>query len=163
MYFIWWKLVDKKRLSELLLLGSFVAVSYTVIDNALTNTNLIGYPTRLFPFTVQPFRIDFTTIPILCMLAHQYSSNWSTYTLLALLIGVFDWLIMSPLLVALNIQENIRWSHLYFLPLDFSIGMFARFAYLLAINRQYKAENVTIPNRSIHPVIQPATKKFDKP
>lgn len=50
-YIIWWKLLDKSRLVELLLFGSLVAVMSIIIDTVADNLTLWQYKVKIFPFT----------------------------------------------------------------------------------------------------------------
>jgi len=85
LYVIWAMVVDKQKLRELLLFGSFVAVSATFIDIVAVSIGLWEYKVRLFPINPAPFPFDFTVVPILNMLVLQYTSSWRNYLIGSLL------------------------------------------------------------------------------
>jgi len=61
-YAIWWVIVDKRRLSQILLFGSLVAVQRIVMDIIGTNAVLWSYDIRETPFFPSAFQLDFTVI-----------------------------------------------------------------------------------------------------
>lgn len=69
-YAIWWHIVDKRRLSQLLLFGSFVAVGRIIMDIIGTNTVLWSYDIREIPFFPSPFVHDFTITPLSLMIIY---------------------------------------------------------------------------------------------
>jgi len=56
-YAIWWVKVDKRRLSQILLFGSLVAVQRIVMDIIGTNAVLWSYDIRETPFFPSPFQL----------------------------------------------------------------------------------------------------------
>jgi hypothetical protein len=112
-YIIWIKLVDKQNLKELLLFGSFIAVSASFIDIAAITIGLWEYKVRLFPISPAPFPFDYTVIPILYMLVIQYTSSWGSYIIGSLLAsGIFSFVI-SPVYVFLGIKQFHKFNYFY--------------------------------------------------
>ena len=54
-YAIWWVIVDKRRLSQILLFGAFVAIQRAVMDIFGTNMALWSYDIRETPLYPSPF------------------------------------------------------------------------------------------------------------
>jgi hypothetical protein len=48
-YTLWWKYVEKRRLVEILLFGSFIAVSRTVMEDAGVSAGFWSFDVRLVP------------------------------------------------------------------------------------------------------------------
>ena len=57
-YVIWWVLVDKRRLSQILLFGAFIAIQRAVMDIFGTNTARWSYDIRETPLLPSPFLHD---------------------------------------------------------------------------------------------------------
>lgn len=119
LYVLWIKLVDKKRLRDLLLFGSLIAVAATFIDIVAVTTGLWEYKVRLFPISPAPFPFDFTVIPIFYMFVLQYTSSWRSYLIGSLLAsGLFSF-IVAPIYVLLGIKEYHKLNHFYMFILVF--------------------------------------------
>jgi hypothetical protein len=83
-YSIWFKLVDKSRIRDLLLLGSLCAVGFGVADLILEGYyGLWEYQIRLFPLIPTMFITSYTIGPILFMTVAQYTTSWKSYLLWA--------------------------------------------------------------------------------
>jgi len=78
-YVIWWVLVDKQRLSQILLFGSLVAVQRIVMDIIGTNAVLWSYDIRETPFFPSPFQHDFTIIALALMVVYQNCHSWKKF------------------------------------------------------------------------------------
>ncbi len=112
LFIIWIKLVDKRRLKELLLFGSFIAITVGFIDIVAVTVGLWQYKVKLFPIsTLFPF--DYTVIPIFYMLVLQYTSNWRSYILGSLLAAAVYSFILSPVYIILGIKEYFLFNHFY--------------------------------------------------
>ena len=74
-------LMDKKRIIEILLYGSLVAVALIVYDTVGFYFGWWAYLIKIFPITTNYFASDLTLIPLYAMLVYQYTSSWKTYLL----------------------------------------------------------------------------------
>ena len=118
-YVIWVKVVDKQRLKELLLFGSFVAVCAGFIDMAGITIGLWEYKIRLFPVSTPLFPFDYTAIPILYMLVLQYTMSWRNYLIGSLLASAFISYVISPIYVLIGIKQYHHFKHFYMFILIF--------------------------------------------
>jgi hypothetical protein len=137
-YIIWIKLVDKQYLKELLLFGSFIAVSASFIDIVAITMGLWEYKVRLFPVSPAPFPFDYTVIPILYMLVMQYTSSWGGYILGSLLAsGIFSFVI-SPVYVFLGIKQYHKFNHFYMFILVLVVTTIIKIIYnrIIAIGKK---------------------------
>lgn len=158
-YFIWWKVVDKTRLLEILLFGSYVAVSSAVIDIWGVTTAHWQYNIRIFPILPAPFPFDYTLVPILLMLSYQYGKHWGSYLgWSALASGLFSFGI-SPLFQATGIKSFYEWSFFYFFILMMGLAMLARYAMQLTVQTMEasRANHQAAPRHSavLQPVMKP--------
>jgi len=79
-YAIWFKLVDKSRIRDLLLLGSLLAVGFGVVGIILgDNYGFWDFHIRPVPMTTTLFTVSYTIGPILYMMVAQYTTSWKSY------------------------------------------------------------------------------------
>ena len=118
-YALWIKLVDRKRLRELLLFGSFIAVSAAIIDLIATSQGLWEYTNRVFPIYPATFPFDFTVVPILYMLVMQYTSTWKSFLLGSVIAsGIFSFII-SPIYIWVGTKVYHNFNYVYMFLLVF--------------------------------------------
>jgi hypothetical protein len=138
-YAIWWMLTDKRRLSEILLLGSFVAVGRIVMDIIGTNMVLWSYIIREVPFYPSPFLHDFTITPLALMIVHQYSPSWKQFMLwTTVTIGIISF-VFFPVLGYLGYLKLVNWNYFYSFILIIFIAVLSR-AVLLWVLRMERRQ-----------------------
>lgn len=120
-YIVWIKLVDKRRLKEILLFGSFVAVAAGFIDLVGVTAGLWEHDTRLFPFSPSLFPFDYTIVPILYMLVIQYTSSWRNYLIGSLLVAAFNSFVINPVYVMVGILQYHKFNYFYMFVLIFVV------------------------------------------
>jgi len=90
-YAIWWAIVDKRRLSQILLFGSFIAIGRIVMDIVASNVVLWSYDIRELPFAPSPFLHDFTITPLALMTVYQYCYSWKKFFIwTTLVVGIIS-------------------------------------------------------------------------
>lgn len=112
-YIIWWKLLDKSRIIELLLFGSLLAVMSILIDTVADNLMLWQYKVRLLPFAPAFFPYHLTIAPIILILVYQYTHNWKFFLLWTALSGAIYSFVVIPGFVALGEVHLIKWKYHY--------------------------------------------------
>ncbi|MZP28296.1 hypothetical protein GTO91_00975 [Heliobacterium undosum] len=158
-YALWWKIIEKKRLLELLLFGSFIAVSVGFVEGIGTTSGIWGYKYKLVPIVPSLFPFDYTLVPIIYMTIYQYTTSWRTYfttTSVASALYAFGF---NPLLVSMDILHIEHWNHIYNFILLLTISNLARFV-LLSDNfplKESRVETCSAPfcNRRHGPSIRP--------
>lgn len=79
-YAIWFKLVDKSRIRDLLLLGSLLAVGFSLVGTILeVNYGFWEFHIRPIPMTPTFFTASYTIGPILYMTVAQHTTSWKSY------------------------------------------------------------------------------------
>lgn len=130
-YITWWILADKKRMSQLLLIGSFAAVWYVVTD--MIFCGLLGvaeYKIRLFPFITPIFIVSVTISPIVIMLIQQYTSSWKGYLLWSCLSMAVLAFILLPIYTWLGIFVLHGVNYLLCFFILYSGVLTSRFGYM---------------------------------
>lgn len=125
-YVIWLKLLDKSRAFEIILFGSFVAVQAVMVDIFGFSMGLWQHNVRLLPVVPGVFPIDFTVVPILLMLAHQYGSTWPKYLTWSALASLFFSFVISPAFQYFDIKAYYNWHFGYFVILMMIVAMISR-------------------------------------
>jgi hypothetical protein len=161
-YAIWWKLIDKQRLSQLLLFGSFVAVGRIVLDIVGTNTVLWSYDVREIPFFPSPFVHDFTVTPLSLMIVYQYSPSWKRFLAWTTVVtGVISFGFF-PLLEVTGFLKLYNWNYFYSFILVIILAVLARAVMLGILRMEQKYQYGGAAASAISPTCQPALKPLDK-
>lgn len=138
LYVIWIKIVDKRRLKELLLFGSLIAISANCIDIVAVTTGLWEYKVRLLPISLFPFPFDYTVIPILYMLVLQYTMSWRNYLIGSLLASAFFSFVISSVYVLIGIKQYHHFNYFYMFILVFVITTIVKVIYNWITDIEYK-------------------------
>lgn len=129
-YVIWLILLDRKRATQLLLIGSLAAVACTI--NYLTLGDMLGlieYKIRLLPFYSPVFFSSITLSPIVIMLAEQYTSSWAGYIIRSAIgFAVLNFIFFLFTLV--GILEFHNWNAFFHFLVLLGISLLVRLAFL---------------------------------
>lgn len=125
-WFLWWKIVDKSRFTEILLYGFFIISISTFLDVMGWNYSLWFYPDTLLAFCTPLIPIDYTLLPIFYMLAYQYFSSWKSFSIVILILSFIFAFVWEPLAEMLNFYKPLKWNHAYSFIGFFLLGVFSR-------------------------------------
>lgn len=78
-YLLFFYLVDKKRIVEILLYGSLVAVAYVVYDAIGTFFGFWAVKIAISPVYPNFFGSSLTVAPLIAMILYQYKSPWNSF------------------------------------------------------------------------------------
>ncbi|MBM7867956.1 CBO0543 family protein [Heliomicrobium gestii] len=110
-YMIWWKYVDKHRLSNILLFGSFIAVSRIIMDDVGASIGGFVYSVKLLPLGHSLFLNDLTVFPLISMLVYQYCSTWKSFILWTTITETMLCFLFLPLLSSFEIFQLYTWKY----------------------------------------------------
>lgn len=111
-YFIFWRLVDKKRYFEIFCYGMVCAILCMLLDIMGTEMFLWSYPDKLLPIITPLIPANLVVIPITAMLVYQYFSTWKNFLFATLCWSILFSYIIEPLFMLRKmfvLGEN--WSH----------------------------------------------------
>jgi hypothetical protein len=154
-------IIDKRRLSHLLLFGSFVAVGRIVMDIIGTNTVFWSYDIRELPFFPSPFIHDFTISPLSLMVVYQYSPTWKKFlTWSTVVIGIISFGFF-PLLDMLGFLKLYNWNYFYSFILMILMAALSRTVMLgiLKMEQRYQCGHTSESSMAL--TCQPAMKPLD--
>ncbi|XQY91192.1 CBO0543 family protein [Metabacillus sp. HB246100] len=113
-YFIWWRIVDRKRLMEMTSFGLFSATLASFLDVIGVTIGLWGYPDKLIPVLPPLLPADLVIIPVSSMLIYQYTTKWSSYILFYLLFSLLLAFIVEPIFSYYDMYIAHKWwTHTY--------------------------------------------------
>lgn len=157
-YIIWWKLLDKSRLIELLLFGSLAAVMSAIIDTAADNLVLWQYTVRIFPFMPAFFPYHLTLAPIVLIIVYQYTDNWYKYLIGTVFAAAVYSFAIIPLFVAIGEVRLINWNYGYNFLTFLARAILARWLLILCKQIQFSHEGQSASLHRFTPIYQPTAK-----
>lgn len=142
-YIVWLKLVDKSRVTELLLLGSLETVAKIIL--AILIGNLLGlydYKIRLLPMPSNVFATSATISPIILMLVQQYTTSWKGFIIWTTIGNAFLNFVIFPIYTLVGIIEFYNWNVFYhFLVLE-TVALIVRAVFLWITGTQKRHSGV---------------------
>ena len=129
-YAIWLAIVEKRRLSQILLFGSMIAVGRIVMDIVGTDVALWSYEIREIPFFPSPFLHDFTLTPLALMTVYQYCHSWKKFLVWTVVTTGIISFVFFPVLIMLGFLKFYHWNYFYSFVLMVGIASLARWVML---------------------------------
>jgi hypothetical protein len=161
-YIVWWKLVDKQRIIQIVLFGSLVSVGRIVMDIVGNNLVLWSYDIRVLPMIPIPFIHDFTISPLIYMLGYQYFTSWKTFSVFNIATTGSLSFIFLPLLSISRVLNLYNWNYFYTFILVIFITSLSRAVMLWLLHLEQKYEVGYSRNQSMIPNLQPVMKPLVK-
>ncbi|GBF33578.1 hypothetical protein DCCM_2681 [Desulfocucumis palustris] len=125
-WLIWWKLVDRRRIFEILTYGIMIMIISEFFDGIGVEFDLWEYHQRLIPLFDILIVYDFSVIPVIYMLVYQFFNTWKSFAVASIIVaGIFAF-ISEPALMAMGFYEVFNWRHVYSFPIYFSMAMSMR-------------------------------------
>ena len=166
-YILFFYLADKKRIVELLLFGSLVAVAFSIYDSVGELIGLWATFFRMVPLQQNFFMSDLTIVPLYAMLIYQYSTSWKTFfattvVWAGLVAFVFYYIILNRLNVFMYLTPFGPYIDFVFLIL---IGLIARGILVVLLHMEIEQGNLA-PKASLArliaaPALKPSNNNND--
>jgi hypothetical protein len=122
-WFIWWNVVDKKRIFEVLTVGLLVMTLCSILDAIGIILGAWIYEVKVIHIVPQLISMDYTVLPISYMLFYQWFPKWKPYIIGHIVLAVLGSFIVEPLFVQMKIYRLQEWHHIYSLPIYIAIGI----------------------------------------
>ncbi|GGM39566.1 hypothetical protein GCM10011351_27170 [Paraliobacillus quinghaiensis] len=116
-WFVWWKFVDKKRCTHILLYGTLLMILVSILDDMGVEAHLWSYPYQLANIMPRLIPIDLGIIVVAHMFLYQYFTKWKTFILANLIMAIIFTFIFEPITVWLGIYKLENWRYIYSLPI----------------------------------------------
>jgi len=116
-WYVWWKLVDRRRLMEIVLFGVTMSFLVYIWDQLGYELNLWLYTHKLFRIIPQAESLDLGILPILHMLVYQYFVRWRSYMIVNIVMAAVMAFIFEPISIGIGIYSKQNWEYVYSFPL----------------------------------------------
>ncbi len=116
-WFIWWKFVDRKRMSDILLFGALLMVLVTKLDDLGVELHLWSYPYQLVQFMPRLIPVDIGILAVAHMFLYQYFPNWKKFIFANFIMALIFSFICEPITVWLGIYKLENWKYIYSFPI----------------------------------------------
>lgn len=134
---IFWLLVNKQHLLQIVFYGSLISIICIILDVAGTNLGWWTYPQQLVWFYLPPIiPLDLCILPIEHMLVYQYFPKWRGFVLTLVVVGLVNAFIAEPLYVWAGLYKLYSWWYVYSVPIYIIKGVVAK----LAVQQMMKYE-----------------------
>ena len=121
--YIWWKLLDRKRILEICVYGLLINIVSSYLDVLGSEFVWWDYPIRLIPNLPRLFPIDFTVIPVVYMLIYQYFPKWKSFIIANVIIAIIFAFAMEPLMIWMNLYTLVSWKLIYSFPIYIAMAV----------------------------------------
>ncbi len=123
---ILWKIIDRKRLLEILTYGLLIAVLATLLDSLGVAFMLWDYPDKMLPITPQTFPVNYVLLPCTYMFVYQRYRSWRDFTIASTVLAALASFLGEPFFVWFNLYDLIAWSYLYSFPIYIVMALMVR-------------------------------------
>ncbi|GMA63020.1 hypothetical protein NZD89_24665 [Alicyclobacillus fastidiosus] len=120
---IWWKLVDKKRIFEVMGFGLIIAAIASLLDELGAQNMLWGYPNMILPLVPPLVSVNYFAFPTIYSLIYQYCPRWKTFVCAMVIMSAVFSFLTEPLLIWLRLYELNNWKSIYSFPIYILIGI----------------------------------------
>ncbi|WP_326974888.1 CBO0543 family protein [Caproicibacter sp. BJN0012] len=145
---IWWKLIDKSKLVEIVVFTGITCIIVLALDELGEELTLWDYPIELIPLFPPISSIDLASLPMIYSLIYQYFYTWKSFAIASFIFSVFSCFVFEPLFVLVGIYQMITWKSYYGLPIYFAIALFSKGAVALMsrIEKNINHNNLSRPS-----------------
>jgi hypothetical protein len=123
-WIIWWKLVDRSRMIEILFYGASVSIYAILLDDIGSYFLLWIYEFQLVPISPRLNPIDLTVMPVTYMFVYQYFKRWKSFLLAQMVLAFGAAFLTEPIFVWLGIYKVLHWESIYSFVIYILLGAF---------------------------------------
>jgi hypothetical protein len=112
-WLVWWKLLDKRRIKEVSLYGTFIIFLSALYDSIGSKFNLWVYPYILTPLSEKFEPYDYSVLPVLYMIIYQKCKNWRSFITAQFIASAILSFIIEPITIYFEIYIMLSWRYEY--------------------------------------------------
>lgn len=124
--FIWWKMVDKKRLLELCLFGLIMSFGAAILDVIGSQMVLWQYHINILLPVSMLLPVNFVIVPAINIIVYQKCPQWGRYITVCMIIAAFLAFGLEPFAVWIGQYKLISWRYIYSFPIYLVINIIAK-------------------------------------
>lgn len=123
---MWWKLVDRQRVFQMLAFSLLIGLMGSTLDIWGVKLGLWGYPIKLYFVDPGLAAVDWAFLPLLMAQVYQRCPEWRRFFLVMMLLALVCSFLGQPVLVWTGICQLHGWKYYYSLPLYMVAAVLAR-------------------------------------
>ena len=127
LWLIWWKIVDRKKIFEIMTYGFMVMVLSSLLDAIGVEYEFWEYHYQLLPLLDVFMTYNIAVIPVTYMVIYQYFQTWKSFIICHTVLSAIFALIAEPLLVWLNYYQLLKWEYYYSFPIYLTMALILKF------------------------------------
>lgn len=139
---IWAKLVKRDMILEILLFGTIIIITTTLLDVVGLQYRFWDYPIAFLPIIPRAFPFDFSMIPVAYMLLYQYFRTWKFFIIAQIIMALTYALIGEPFCEWVELVYYLEWKYSYSFIYYIIVGIGTR-ALLLKLASLSKPQDFT--------------------
>lgn len=112
-WIVWWKIVDKRRLPEILMFGLIMATFAFLLDNIGTDLMWWEYPDKLLQMIPPLLPADLTLVPCIVMLIYQWTKTWKSFLLVNFIVSLWSVYLGETFFIWLDLYKLLEWKLIY--------------------------------------------------
>jgi len=123
---MWWKLLNKARLPEVLLYAVFTTIIMMGVDECGEELTLWVYPIYLFPVFPVITAINLTSAILMLSITHQCFTTWKSFSTATIMVSGLLAFILEPAFSFINLYQLLNWNYGYNFLLYVVVGLLVR-------------------------------------
>lgn len=140
--YLWWKKVDKTRLSEMVLYTSLIIIFVIILDELGDELSLWYYTVDIFPLFPPITAINISCLPLIYMLIYQYAKTWKSFIIATTVMALFFCFVFEPVFIWIGIYKLLTWKSFYGFPIYIFIALASKAALSVIKNSSSKRSSV---------------------
>lgn len=111
-WIVWWRLVNKSMIFEVLSYSLFIVIIGTTLDTYGQSLGFWAYPIKIFYLNPGAIAGDWGMPPVVKSLIYQYFPGWKEFIIAQIIVAAFFAFIGEPILVWMGVYKMYGWSYL---------------------------------------------------
>jgi hypothetical protein len=124
--YLWWKIVDKAKLNEMILYTALIIIMILVLDELGEELSLWDYTTDMFPLFPPITAINISCMPSVYSVIYQYFRSWKNFIIAMLTMSAIFCFILEPIFVWTGVYQMLKWKSYYGFPIYAAIGVISK-------------------------------------
>lgn len=116
-WYVWVKLVDRRRILEITTFGALTMILITMLDGIGMELGLWSYKYKIAPLLPLLLPMDLSVLAVTHMLIYQYFRPWSFFLAALVIAGCLFAFAGEPFMEYIDVYQRYGWEHWYSLPI----------------------------------------------
>lgn len=125
-WLLFWKVIDKRRVHEILLYGFFVSMLSILLDNIGSHLQLWDYSINLTPLVHQLGPINLAVLPVSFMIIYQIFPKVFSFLIAHTVLAAGGAFVVEPFFHFIHIYRPFHWKGLYSFPIYILMALMLR-------------------------------------